>query len=80
MLNKDSIKTLVASSLYSFYDNILKDEFATKKHIDDKVVGLATEEYVQNAIKSAGTGSSDVATDDEVKTAINAILGGDYIE
>lgn len=42
--------------------------------------GLATEEYVQNAIASAGTGGSDVATDDEVKTTINTILGGDYIE
>ena len=38
--------------------------------------GLATEEYVKKAI----AGGSDVATDDEVKTAINAILGGDYIE
>lgn len=38
--------------------------------------GLATEEYVKKAI----AGNSDVATDDEVKTAINAILGGDYIE
>ncbi len=35
MLNKDSIKTLVASSLCGFYDNILKNEFATKKHVDD---------------------------------------------
>lgn len=42
--------------------------------------GLATEEYVQNAIASAGTGGSDVATDEEVKTTINTILGGDYIE
>ena len=43
--------------------------------------GLATEEYVQNAIASAGIGTgSDVATDDEVKTTINTILGGDYIE
>ena len=41
------------------------------------IKGLATEEYVKNAITSAG---SDVATDDEVKAAINAILGGDYIE
>lgn len=40
------------------------------------IAGLATEEYVKKAI----VGSSDVATDDEVKTAINAILGGDYIE
>lgn len=36
MLNKDSIKTLVASSLYSFHDEILKDEFATKKYVDSK--------------------------------------------
>ena len=42
--------------------------------------GLATIEYVQNAIASAGTGGSDVATDEEVKTTINTILGGDYIE
>lgn len=42
------------------------------------IAGLATEEYVKKAIASAG--GSDVATDDEVKTAINAILGGDYIE
>ena len=35
MLNKDSIKTLVASSLYSFHDEILKNEFATKKYVDD---------------------------------------------
>lgn len=45
------------------------------------IKGLATEEYVQNAIASAGIGTgSDVATDDEVKTTINTILGGDYIE
>lgn len=44
------------------------------------LTGLATEEYVQNAIASAGTGGSDVATDEEVKTTINTILGGDYIE
>lgn len=42
--------------------------------------GLATEDYVQKAIASAGIGGSDVATDDEVKTTINTILGGDYIE
>ena len=36
MLNKDSIKTLVANSLYSFHDEILKDEFATKKYVDSK--------------------------------------------
>lgn len=42
------------------------------------IAGLATEEYVKKAIASVG--GSDVATDDEVKTAINAILGGDYIE
>lgn len=42
--------------------------------------GLATIEYVQNAIASAGTGGSDVATDEKVKTTINTILGGDYIE
>ena len=52
----------------------------TDKPTIPSIDGLATEEYVQNAIKSAGTGSSDVATDDEVKTTINTILGGDYIE
>lgn len=195
MLSKDSIKTLVASSLYSFHDEILKNEFTTKEYVDSKALpvifindenktgpklfpllpehnlvfiagdtqisdsngnitviyglcysdlqsdgskllteyrtnksakintsgilesfeyidnyikkitdifksainnkmlttnqngdfewidipntnGLATEEYVKKAI----AGGSDVATDDEVKTAINAILGDDYIE
>lgn len=41
MLNKDSIKTLVANSLYSFHDEILKDEFATKKYVDDKISNIA---------------------------------------
>lgn len=41
MLNKDSIKTLVASSLYSFHNEILKDEFATKKYVDDKISNIA---------------------------------------
>lgn len=53
----------------------------TDKPTIPSIDGLATEEYVQNAIASAGIGTgSDVATDDEVKAAINAILGGDYIE
>ena len=53
----------------------------TDKPTIPSIDGLATEEYVQNAIASAGIGTgSDVATDDEVKTTINAILGGDYIE
>jgi hypothetical protein len=52
----------------------------TDKPTIPSIDGLATEEYVQNAIASAGTGGSDVATDDEVKTTINTILGGDYIE
>lgn len=51
----------------------------TDKPTIPSIDGLATEEYVQNAIASAGAGS-DVATDDEVKTTINTILGGDYIE
>ena len=38
MLNKDSIKTLVASSLYSFYDEILKNEFTTKEYVDSKAL------------------------------------------
>lgn len=38
--------------------------------------GLATQEFVSNAISEA----NDTATDDEVKNAINAILGGDYVE
>lgn len=42
------------------------------------IEGLATEEFVNNAIATAG--SSDIATDEEVKNAINAILGGDYVE
>lgn len=53
----------------------------TDKPTIPSIDGLATEEYVQNAIASAGIGTgSDVATDDEVKTTINTILGGDYIE
>lgn len=52
----------------------------TDKPTIPSIDGLATIEYVQNAIASAGTGGSDVATDDEVKTTINTILGGDYIE
>lgn len=52
----------------------------TDKPTIPSIDGLATEEYVQNAIASAGTGGSDVATDEEVKTTINTILGGDYIE
>ena len=53
----------------------------TDKPTIPSIAGLATEEYVQNAIASAGIGTgSDVATDDEVKTTINTILGGDYIE
>lgn len=40
MLNKDSIKTLVASSLYSFHDEILKNEFATKKYVDDNMANV----------------------------------------
>ena len=40
MLNKDSIKTLVANSLYSFHNEILKDEFATKKYVDDKMSNI----------------------------------------
>lgn len=48
----------------------------TDKPAIPSIDGLATEEYVKKAI----AGGSDVATDDEVKTAINAILGGDYIE
>lgn len=43
------------------------------------VEGLATEDYVTKAI-AAASGSSDVATDDEVKSVINDILGGDYVE
>lgn len=38
MLNKDSIKTLVASSLYSFHDEILKSEFTTKEYVDSKAL------------------------------------------
>ena len=40
MLNKDSIKTLVASSLYSFYDEILKNEFATTKYVDSSLTNV----------------------------------------
>lgn len=40
MLSKDSIKTLVANSLYSFHDEILKDEFATKKYVDSKSLSI----------------------------------------
>ena len=49
MLNKDSIKTLVANSLYSFHNEILKDEFATKKYVDDianTLVKKDTNKYV----------------------------------
>ena len=38
MLSKDSIKTLVASSLYSFHDEILKNEFTTKEYVDSKAL------------------------------------------
>ena len=41
MLNKDNIKTLVASSLYSFHNEILKNEFVTKKYVDNKYVSKA---------------------------------------
>ena len=46
MLNKESIKTLVASSLYGFYDEILKDEFATKEYVDDLVPHTISESVI----------------------------------
>ena len=42
MLSKDSIKTLVANSLYNFHNEILKNEFATKKYVDDNKVIVPT--------------------------------------
>lgn len=62
MLSKDSIKTLVASSLCGFYDNILKDKFATKKYVDDLVENSKT----------------IMCTDEEVDNMLGEVLGGDY--
>lgn len=62
MLNKDSIKTLVANSLYSFHDEILKDEFATKKYVDELV----------------NTNKTTMCTDEEIDNMLNEVLGGDY--
>lgn len=36
MLKKDDVKTLIASSLYGFYNEILKDKFATEAYVDGK--------------------------------------------
>lgn len=64
-------KTELAKAMFSGDYNDLNN-----KPTIPSIEGLATEEYVKKAI----AGGSDVAIDDEVKTAINAILGGDYIE
>lgn len=36
MLKKDDVKMLIASSLYGFYNEILKDKFATEAYVDGK--------------------------------------------
>lgn len=52
MLSKDSVKTLVASSLCGFYDNILKDEFATKKYVDDNTFYTSPNVYYNSEYKN----------------------------
>ena len=40
MLKKDDVKTLIASSLYGFYNEILKNEFTTKEYVDSKALPI----------------------------------------
>lgn len=47
MLSKDSIKTLIASSLYGFYD-IIKENFASLTYVNDKTKDNLTTLAVSN--------------------------------
>ena len=56
---------------------ITEQELTSKGYITEAVLtskGYATESQINSAVEAAAT------TDEEVKTTVNQILGGDYIE
>ena len=62
----------ITSHTHSQYLTSIPSEYITEQELTSK--GYATESQINSAIEAAAT------TDEEVKTTVNQILGGNYIE